>query len=158
MAVAELDKDIRRSIRATFRTKASPPPAEFLKSPESFLVGWSHLEEVGTVYISQRKIIAVDVYLHQLPPVPFFTSEEEDYFVQQFSIQGFKNSEFMNLPKSILILNRDFLALQFYTHEVGYILFQYLRLVFTISFFVRIVTGPGISPICREIIPFHSQY
>ncbi|KAK7053783.1 bifunctional epoxide hydrolase 2 [Favolaschia claudopus] len=69
-AIAELDKDVRRSIRATLRTVASPPPEEFLKSTASYLIGWD----------------GVDV----IPPVPFFTPEEEDYFVEQYSIQGFK--------------------------------------------------------------------
>jgi hypothetical protein len=29
----------------------------------------------------------------EIPPVPFFTPEEEDYFVEQYSIQGFKHSK-----------------------------------------------------------------
>ncbi|KAF7331051.1 Bifunctional epoxide hydrolase 2 [Mycena venus] len=73
-AVAELEKDVRRTIRATLRTVASPPPDEFLKSQLSFLAGWDGVSEI--------------------PPVPFFTPEEEDYFIEQFSIQGFKHSAF----------------------------------------------------------------
>ncbi|KAF8173808.1 Alpha/Beta hydrolase protein [Mycena galopus ATCC 62051] len=78
-AIAELDKDLRRTIRGTLRTVASPPPDEFLKSQTSFLIGWKDVAEI--------------------PSVPFFTQEEEDYFVEQFSIQGFKHT------------------LQFYTEE-----------------------------------------
>ncbi|KIK60086.1 hypothetical protein GYMLUDRAFT_261656 [Collybiopsis luxurians FD-317 M1] len=71
-AVEELDRDVRRTVRATLRTKASPPPDEYLTSPHSFLDAWGHVEEI--------------------PPVPFFTPEEEDYFVEQYKIQGFKNT------------------------------------------------------------------
>ncbi|KAK0191621.1 Alpha/Beta hydrolase protein [Armillaria mellea] len=58
-AVKELDRDIRRSLRATLRAKSSPPPDEFLKSSETFLGAWSDYEEV--------------------PPIPFLSPEEEDY-------------------------------------------------------------------------------
>ncbi|KAJ7911118.1 Alpha/Beta hydrolase protein [Mycena leptocephala] len=71
-AVAELDNDVRRTIRATLRTVASPPPDEFLKSRSTFVGGWDNVAEI--------------------PPVPFFTPEEEDYFVEQYSIQGFKHT------------------------------------------------------------------
>ncbi|KAJ7499703.1 alpha/beta-hydrolase [Mycena latifolia] len=69
-AVAQLDMDIRRTIRGTLRTVASPPPDDFLKSPTSYLGAWEDVPEI--------------------PPVPFFTPEEEEYFVGQYSIQGFK--------------------------------------------------------------------
>ncbi|KAJ7476956.1 alpha/beta-hydrolase [Mycena galericulata] len=78
-AVAELDKDVRRTVRATLRTVASPPPDSFLRSRTSFLDAWADVAEI--------------------PPIPFFTPDEEDYFVEQYSIQGFKNT------------------LQFYTEE-----------------------------------------
>ena len=29
----------------------------------------------------------------QIPPIPFFSKEEEDYWVEQYSINGFKYSE-----------------------------------------------------------------
>lgn len=29
----------------------------------------------------------------QIPPIPFFSKEEEDYWVEQYSISGFKYSE-----------------------------------------------------------------
>ncbi|KAJ7755164.1 alpha/beta-hydrolase [Mycena metata] len=69
-AITHLDKDVRRTIRATFRTVASPPPDEFLKSPTSYLSAWDDVVEI--------------------PPVPFFTPDEEDYLVEQYSIQGFQ--------------------------------------------------------------------
>ncbi|KAF8806818.1 alpha/beta-hydrolase [Phlegmacium glaucopus] len=71
-AVAELDQDIRRTIRATLRTVASPPPDTFLKSNVSFLSAWDGVEKI--------------------PPVPFFTPGEEDYFVNQYCINGFRNT------------------------------------------------------------------
>jgi soluble epoxide hydrolase/lipid-phosphate phosphatase len=72
IAVSELDRDIRRTLRATLRTVASPPPDSFLKSNESFLSAWDGVK--------------------QIPPVPFFTSAEEDYFVDQYCINGFRHT------------------------------------------------------------------
>lgn len=69
-ATAELDRDIRRTIRATLRTVSSPPPDAYLQSQDSFLDAWGHIEEI--------------------PAVPFFTPEEENYFIEQYSIQGFR--------------------------------------------------------------------
>jgi len=71
-ATQELDKDIRRTVRATLRTVDSPPPSNFLKSDKSFLEAWDEVKEI--------------------PPVPFFSVDEEDYFVKQYEIKGFKNS------------------------------------------------------------------
>jgi len=71
-AIEELNKDIRRTMRATLRTVASPPPDEYLKSVNSFLDAWKD----------------VDV----LPPIDFFTPDEENYIVEQYAIQGFKNT------------------------------------------------------------------
>ncbi|KAJ8697431.1 hypothetical protein PTI98_004239 [Pleurotus ostreatus] len=71
-AVKELDADIRRTIRGTLRTVDSAPPGHFLMSGETFLGAWDGVEEI--------------------PSVPFFSKDEEDYFVEQFSIQGFKNT------------------------------------------------------------------
>ncbi|TDL17638.1 alpha/beta-hydrolase [Rickenella mellea] len=77
-AIAELDRDIRRTLRATLRSVDSPPPESFLTNKESFLHGWHETPEID--------------------PIPFFTEEEEEYMVEQYSIQGFQHS------------------LQFYTH------------------------------------------
>ncbi|KAH9483194.1 Epoxide hydrolase A [Psilocybe cubensis] len=71
-AVDELERDIRRTIRGTLRTFASPPPIQFLKSNKSFLDAWSDIEEI--------------------PAVPFFSPEEEDYFVDQYTTSGFKHT------------------------------------------------------------------
>ncbi|KAF8515770.1 Alpha/Beta hydrolase protein [Hysterangium stoloniferum] len=77
-AAAELDTSIRRSLRAALRSASSPPPPAFLTSSTSFLDAWSDFEEI--------------------PPVPFMSPEEEDYMVEQYSMQGFGKT------------------LQFYTH------------------------------------------
>jgi soluble epoxide hydrolase/lipid-phosphate phosphatase len=45
-AVIELDKNIRRTVRATLRTVASPPPDGFLTSQTSFLDAWKDVAEV----------------------------------------------------------------------------------------------------------------
>ncbi|KAH7922876.1 alpha/beta-hydrolase [Leucogyrophana mollusca] len=71
-AIAELNKDIRKSLRGTLRTVGSPPPDSFLTSKETYIGAWDEVPEI--------------------PPVPFFTRGEEDYFVQRFSLQGFDNS------------------------------------------------------------------
>lgn len=36
--------------------------------------------------------MSANLYL-QIPPIPFFSKEEEDYWVEQYSISGFKYSE-----------------------------------------------------------------
>ncbi|CAG7854202.1 SubName: Full=Uncharacterized protein {ECO:0000313/EMBL:CCA70423.1} [Serendipita indica DSM 11827] len=81
-AIAELNKDVRRTIRAALRSLASPSPYRFLRSKTSFLKAYNHLEEI--------------------PPVPFFTPDQEDYYVEQYQKQGFDHT------------------LQFYTHENKY--------------------------------------
>ncbi|KAJ3550596.1 hypothetical protein NMY22_g365 [Coprinellus aureogranulatus] len=70
-AIAELDADIRRTMRGTLRTIDSPPPESFLTSNSTFLGAWNGIE---------------------VPPVPFFSKEEEDYFVKEMSAQGFRNT------------------------------------------------------------------
>ena len=50
-AVAELDRDIRRTIRATLRTVDSTSPDEFLRSSDSFLEAWSHVKEVTLLFL-----------------------------------------------------------------------------------------------------------
>jgi len=72
LAVEELNKDIRRTLRATLLSADTPPPDAFLTSKESFLHGWEDKAE--------------------LDPISFFSQEEEDYFVEQLSIQGFANT------------------------------------------------------------------
>lgn len=71
-AATELDRDIRRTLRGTLRHVASPPPEDFLTNPETFLGAWDHYEEI--------------------PEIVFLSKEEEDYWVEQYSIQGFKHN------------------------------------------------------------------
>lgn len=54
----------------------------------------------------------------KIPPIPFFTVEEEDYMVEQYGIQGFKNSQrpsVLRLFHFLIVI----LALQFYTRSVS---------------------------------------
>ncbi|ETW84768.1 epoxide hydrolase [Heterobasidion irregulare TC 32-1] len=69
-AVNELKKDIRRTLRGTLRTVDSPPPEAFLMQTDSFLAGWSDVKEID--------------------PIPFFSPDEEDYWVEQYGIQKFE--------------------------------------------------------------------
>ncbi len=39
-----------------------------------------------------RDHVSTELYI-QIPPIPFFSKEEEDYWVEQYSISGFKYSE-----------------------------------------------------------------
>jgi len=66
-AIAELNKDIKRSLRSVFRTIESPTPEKFLTSTSTFL----------------------GAYDNDIPPPPFFSEEEEDYIVEQYNKQGF---------------------------------------------------------------------
>ena len=45
-ATAELNRDVRRTLRGTLRDVASPPPDSFLTSPDTFLGAWDDLDEV----------------------------------------------------------------------------------------------------------------
>jgi len=69
-AVAELERDIRRTLRGTLLHLTSPRPEDFLTSSDTFLGAWDHFEEI--------------------PETVFLSKEEEDYWVEQYSIQGFK--------------------------------------------------------------------
>jgi soluble epoxide hydrolase/lipid-phosphate phosphatase len=51
-AIAELNTDIRRTLRATLRTVASPPPSDFLLSNSSYLAGWKNVSTVGIEMMS----------------------------------------------------------------------------------------------------------
>lgn len=85
-AIAELSADIRRTLRSTMRTASSPPPADFLISTTSYLTAW---ENVTTI-----------------PPVPFLSAGEEDYWVEQYSIQNFSyNLEFYTTDDRLLAYN-----------------------------------------------------
>ncbi|KAH9963261.1 alpha/beta-hydrolase [Russula dissimulans] len=71
-AVAELNRDIRRTLRTTLRNVASPPPEVFLTSKDTFMGTWDSVDEVL--------------------PIPFFSTEEEDYWVEQYNINGFDHT------------------------------------------------------------------
>ena len=80
-AILELGKNTTRTLRATMRTVDSPPPQGFLKSDHSYLAPYDHIDPI--------------------PPIPFFTAEEEDYLVEQYAIQGFRNSKFLATSLSL---------------------------------------------------------
>ena len=86
-------------MRATYRSADIPPPDAFLTSTDDFLGAYSSIEEID--------------------PIPFMTKEEEDYLVEQYSIQGFKNSKYSHrLNPSYHKLIHHLPALQFYTRTV----------------------------------------
>jgi soluble epoxide hydrolase/lipid-phosphate phosphatase len=68
-AVAELNADIRRTLRATLRSVDSPPPEGFLTNKAKFLKPYADMPLI--------------------PRIPFFSKLEEDYMVEQYSKQGF---------------------------------------------------------------------
>ncbi|KII83408.1 hypothetical protein PLICRDRAFT_47292 [Plicaturopsis crispa FD-325 SS-3] len=68
-AARELDNDTRRTLRATLRSVESKPPDAFLRDKDSLLGGWAEVKEI--------------------PPVPFLSPDEEDFFVEQYKVQGF---------------------------------------------------------------------
>jgi len=72
VAIKELNKDIRRSLRSVLRCRSSPPPDSFLLSNTSLLDAYTDYEEI--------------------PPTTFYSPQEEDYMVEQFSKQGFDYS------------------------------------------------------------------
>lgn len=91
-------------MRATLRTVDSPPPDEYLKSSGSFLDAWSEVQEVcpanlGSLLDDNN---SVD---DQIPPIPFFTPNQEDYFVEQYGKQGFKYSKFYVFMSRLVSLN-----------------------------------------------------
>lgn len=93
-AVAELNRDIRRTLRGTVRDVASPPPESFLTSSETFIGAWDHVDEVCLLFFRRWKFSGTRVDLcFQVPPIPFFSEEEEDYWVEQYGINGFDHSE-----------------------------------------------------------------
>lgn len=44
------------------------------------------------LFLVSRDHVSAKLYL-QIPPIPFFSKEEEDYWVEQYSINGFEYSE-----------------------------------------------------------------
>lgn len=72
-AVVELEQNIRRSLRSVYRSIESPTPDSFLASKDDFLGAYGSKE---------------------IPLVEYLTPSEEDYLVEQFGIQGFKNAQY----------------------------------------------------------------
>jgi len=56
-AVAELNRDIRRTLRGTVRDVASPPPESFLTSSETFIGAWDHVDEVCLLFFSALEVL-----------------------------------------------------------------------------------------------------
>jgi len=84
-------------MRAIMRTIDSPPPPEFLLSTTDFLGAYENMTDI--------------------PKIPFLTKEEEDFLVEQFSVQGFNYCEFpipLNLHNYCVLFVIS--ALQFYTN------------------------------------------
>ncbi|KAA1477488.1 alpha/beta-hydrolase [Dentipellis sp. KUC8613] len=71
-AAAELRADTRRFLRGTLRDVASPPPPKFLTYTDSFMKGWDGVDPIA--------------------PIPFFTPDEEDYWVEQYEMQNLVNT------------------------------------------------------------------
>ncbi|KAK2460062.1 hypothetical protein APHAL10511_007939 [Amanita phalloides] len=67
-SIVELNHDVRRTLRALYRTAEDPTPTTFLSGKESFKGAYGD-EEFSSIV--------------------FFTPEEEDYLVEQFEAQGF---------------------------------------------------------------------
>jgi len=70
-AAAELEGDVRRTIRAVFRHSNSTAPNAFLTSSTSFLAPYDGIELSRSLLMTQ---------------------EEEDYLVEQYTKSGFRNS------------------------------------------------------------------
>ncbi|KAF9653905.1 alpha/beta-hydrolase [Thelephora ganbajun] len=70
-AAAELEADVRRTIRIVYKHSNTTAPDTFLTSSTSFLTPYDGIE---------------------LSRSPLMTQEEEDYLVDQFTKSGFKNS------------------------------------------------------------------
>jgi soluble epoxide hydrolase / lipid-phosphate phosphatase len=79
-AIGELNEDVRRTLRSTLRTANNPPPKAFLTSTTDFFGAFDR-----------------DL---DLPPIAFLTPDEEDYMVEQYSIQKFDKSSAVSLPLS----------------------------------------------------------
>jgi soluble epoxide hydrolase/lipid-phosphate phosphatase len=80
----------------------------------------------GLFFAGSRDYMSANLY-PQIPPIPFFSREEEDYWVEQYSISGFKYSEFPQCalsPFTYSVTNPSAVsALQLYTEEVPFIAF-----------------------------------
>jgi hypothetical protein len=97
--------------------------------------------------------VSVKLYL-QIPPIPFFSKEEEDYWVEQYSINGFDHSESPPFLKGGILTCAA--ALHFYTAEV-----RVFALVLGVPFsilFHRINLLPGTLHMIKATTPFPSPF
>ncbi|KAH8826880.1 alpha/beta-hydrolase [Flagelloscypha sp. PMI_526] len=67
-ATAELNQDIRRTLRSTLGRKGRYLPEGFLRQDDTYLGPWGKDE---------------------IPPIGFFSEKEENYYVEQYEKQGF---------------------------------------------------------------------
>ena len=69
-AVAELNRDIRRTLRGTLRDVASPPPEGFLTSQDTYLGAWDSVDEVRFSAL----LVLRNISLNCVPRSPQFRS------------------------------------------------------------------------------------
>ena len=56
-AIAEMNKDIRRTLRATLRSVTSAPPEKYLTSKDSYLFGWETYKTASASNSFQREVV-----------------------------------------------------------------------------------------------------
>ena len=90
-ATAELEVDVRRTIRAGYRHSNFTAPDAFLTSSTSFLTPYDGIQARQK---PKSNLIrpALNCTFSQLSRSPLMTQEEEDYLVEQYTKSGFKNS------------------------------------------------------------------
>ena len=62
-AIEELNRDIRRTLRATLRDVATPPPEKFLTSTQSFLYGYEEYKTVSYKHLPRFMKRMVDALM-----------------------------------------------------------------------------------------------
>ncbi|KAF7984325.1 hypothetical protein HWV62_15319 [Athelia sp. TMB] len=116
VAIAELDQNIRRSVRGVLRTVDSPPPVAFLKSNESFLEAWSEVDPASAITGDYMRLINKDFrsHLYRSSPLkrkiiswnntPFRVSKTNKYISWEFG-HSQQNNTIPQPALSILPLN-----------------------------------------------------
>jgi hypothetical protein len=78
-AAAEMDADVRGTIRSVSRNNRTAPPTEFLRQNDTFLGPWKdHIKKMN---------------LKEIPASGIMSQVVEDYMVDSYKKQGFYNSE-----------------------------------------------------------------